>query len=136
MFPASVRGPGICQAPMDVCKVPTPAGPVPAPFVNIAMAAQINPATASPNVRFANLPAANTMSMILMSSGNEGSAGGVVSGMVKGPARYTLGSAIVSVNGLPAARLNSMVQQNGTPAANQPNGLQVVPGVPTVLING
>lgn len=136
MFPASVRGPGQCIAFDDICNVATPAGPVPTPFVNLALPAQVNPVTASPNVRFANLPALHTMSVILMSSGNAAAQGGVVSGVVMGPARYTLGSAVVSVNGLPAARLASMVEQNGSPVANTPSGLQAAPGVPTVDING
>jgi hypothetical protein len=136
-FPASVKGPGSCMGTPDVCNTPTPAGPVPTPYPNMGECAMVNPATASLNVLFANQNACTTQSEITMTSGDEaGAAGGVVSGMIKGTAKFMLGSMIVKVNGSPCARLMSTVTQNGSPNGNVLNGMQIAPGVPTVLVNG
>jgi hypothetical protein len=137
-FPASVKGPGQCMGMPDVCKTPAPPGsPVPVPYPNIAMCAQVNPATASLNVLFANQNALTTQSQIIMSSGDEaGSVGGVVSGIIKGPMKYMMGSMIVKVNGSPCVRLLSTTAHNNAPNANMPQGMQIVPGVLTVLIGG
>ena len=40
MFPASTNGGGQCFAFPDTCKTPTPGGPVPIPYPNIAMVNQ------------------------------------------------------------------------------------------------
>jgi hypothetical protein len=40
IFPASAKGGGVCLAFPDVCKVPTPSGPQPLPYPNIAKTAQ------------------------------------------------------------------------------------------------
>jgi uncharacterized Zn-binding protein involved in type VI secretion len=125
---ASTMGTGMCMAFPDVCKTPTPVGPVPIPYPNIAQLAMANPATCAINVLIFNKPAATIMTMILMSSGDEaGCAGGAVSGVFIGPAKFTLGSTVVSIGGAPAAYLGSVIGQNGVGAANMPMGQQIVP---------
>lgn len=136
-FPASVQGPGQCMGMPDVCQTPTPAGPIPLPYPNIALCAQVDASTASANVMFANQKACTTQTEISMSSGDEaGSNGGVVSGKTKGKMKYLMGSATVKVNGNPCARLMSMTGHNEAPNQNVPSGSQIAPGVPNVLIGG
>ena len=40
MFPASTKGGGAVLAFPDVCKTPSPAGPIPIAYPNVAMASQ------------------------------------------------------------------------------------------------
>ena len=118
----------------DVCKTPTPAGPVPIPYPNIAQLAMANPAACALNVLIFNKPAATIMTTIVLSSGDEaGCAGGVVSGVFIGPAKFVLGSSVVMINGAPAAYLGSLIGQNGLGNANMPAGQQVVPS--QVIVN-
>jgi hypothetical protein len=132
---ASTMGTGMCMAFPDVCKTPTPAGPVPIPYPNIAQLAMANPGTCVPTVLIFNKPAATIMTMIMMSSGDEaGAAGGVVSGVFIGPAKFTLGSSVVSIGGAPAVYLGSVIGQNGVGAANMPAGQQVAPSQVIVTV--
>ncbi len=128
-------GTGMCMAFPDVCLTPTAVGPVPVPYPNIAQLAMANPATCVPTVLIFNKPAATTMTMIMMSSGDEaGCAGGVASGLFIGPAKFTLGSSTVLIGGAPAAYQGSIVGQNGVGSANMPAGVQVVPSQVTVMV--
>ncbi|WP_158746198.1 DUF4150 domain-containing protein [Acidisphaera sp. L21] len=132
---ASTLGTGMCSAFPDVCKTPTPAGPVPIPYPNIAQLAMANPGTCSLTVLIFNKPAATTQTTIMLSSGDEaGCAGGVVSGVFIGPAKFVLGSTVVMIGGAPAVYLGSTIGQNGVGSANMPAGQQVVPsqGIVTV----
>ena len=108
---------------------------MPVPYPNIAQLAMANPATCAPNVLIFNKPAATTMTMIMMSSGDEaGCNGGVMSGLFIGPAQFTLGSMIVSIVGAPAVYQGSMIGQNGVGSANMPAGVQVVPNQFMVML--
>jgi hypothetical protein len=121
-------GTGMCMAMPDVCKTPTPAGPVPIPYPNIAQLAMANPGTCAMTVLIVNKPAATIQTIIMLSSGDEpGVAGGVVSSVFIGPAQFKLGSMSVLIEGSPAAYMGSMVGQNGVAAANMPAGSQIVP---------
>lgn len=137
MLPASTRGGGMCFAFPDVCKVPAPpAPPVPTPFPNMAMCAAALAPTCSLTVKFANKPVLTIASEIPMSSGDEaGVAGGVVSGMIKGPVRYRRGVSTVLVEGKPVVTALSPTGQNGS-NANAPAGAQVLPSQLKVFING
>ncbi len=113
----------------DVCLTPTPAGPVPIPYPNIAMAPMGVPPV--PTVLFGGAPAHNMATVIPMSNGdNAGVAMGVASGLVMGPARHLTAAFTVIVGGMPATRLTSMALQNGT---NCP-GVRVVPSQVRVLL--
>jgi hypothetical protein len=113
----------------DVCLTPTPAGPVPIPYPNIAMGP-----TAVPNnfkVLYACTPAHNMGTTIPLTNGdNAGVAMGVASGMVMGPSRHMTASFTVLVGGMPATKLTSVSIQNST---NCP-GVRVVPSQPKVLL--
>ena len=113
----------------DVCLTPTPAGPVPIPYPNIAMGPMGVPAVY--NVLFNCAPAHNLSTVIPLSNGdNAGVALGVASGMVMGPARHTTGAFTVLVGGAPASRLTSMTMQNSTNTV----GARIVPSQTKILI--
>jgi hypothetical protein len=119
----------------DVCKTPTPGGPVPIPYPNIAMLTQANGGTCSSKVKIAGKKAVTTSTEISMSSGDEaGSAGGgVVSNQIKGCAKFKKGSSKVKVEGKPIVHLTSMTGQNGN-NANMPAGAQIAPSQTKVRV--
>lgn len=109
---------GRINANLDVCRTPSAAGPIPAVYPNT-----VTPALGQPlaqKLLIAGMPALHQNSVCSPSSGNEsGSAGGVVSSAVKGPASFTAGSSKVMIEGSPAVRLNDAVAQNGSNAVGQ-----------------
>lgn len=113
----------------DVCLTPSPAGPVPIPYPNIAMGP-----TAVPNVTkvlFMGTPAHNMGTTTPLTNGdNAGVATGVASGIVMGPSRHLTGAFTVILQGMPATRLTSMSLQNST---NAP-GCRIVPSQTKVLL--
>jgi hypothetical protein len=118
----------------DTCKTPTPAGPVPMPYPNTAMLMQANPATCTLKVKIMNQPALTKQSVIPMTSGDEaGSAGGVISGEIKGPAQFKKGSIKVKFEGQPAAFQTCPMGHNGT-NANVPAGMHTAPSQTKVLV--
>lgn len=113
----------------DVCLTPSPVGPVPIPYPNIAMGPTAIPNV--PTVLFGGAPAHNMGTQIPMTNGdNAGVATGVASGMVMGPSKHLTGSFTTLIKGMPATRLTSASLQNST---NCP-GVRVVPSQPKVLI--
>lgn len=114
MFALTKAG-GQCLAMPDVCKTPTPAGPIPIPYPNISSPAQADPTVNK--VLIDGSPALNLNSKIKMSNGDEaGSAGGVVSNKISGETQFTMGSQKVFIGGSPAVKLSSPTAQNGAPA--------------------
>lgn len=78
---------GITTAFPDVCKTPTPAGPVPIPYPNIAMSSDT--AQGTKKVKCDGSPVCIKDSNFKMSSGDEaGAAMGVVSNKIKGKAEF------------------------------------------------
>ncbi|MCA9685863.1 MAG: DUF4150 domain-containing protein [Myxococcales bacterium] len=113
----------------DVCLTPSPAGPVPIPYPNIAAGPMGVPPALT--VMFMCTPAHNMGTTVPMTNGdNAGVATGVASGMVMGPSRHLTASFTTLVGSLPATRLTSMALQNST---NCP-GARVVPSQVKVLI--
>ena len=113
----------------DVCLTPTPAGPVPIPYPNIAMGPM--GVAAAYNVLFMGAPAHTLATTVPLTNGdNAGLATGVASGTVMGPSRHLTGAFTVLVDGAPASRLTSMALQNNT---NCP-GMRVVPSQVKVLL--
>jgi hypothetical protein len=136
MFPASTKENGMCttQGPMDTCKTPAPpAPPVPMPYPNIAMCNQANPGTCTKKVKVNGQPAFTKDTQIPMSSGDEaGVAGGVVSGMIKGPCAYKKFSNKVKLEGANAVYNLCNTGHNGS----SPNavGMQAQPSQTKVLV--
>ncbi|MCA9605052.1 MAG: DUF4150 domain-containing protein [Myxococcales bacterium] len=113
----------------DVCLTPTPAGPVPIPYPDIAM----GPTAIPGQVKVFNFftPAHNMATTIPLTNGdNTGVATGVASGMVMGPARHLTAAFTCLVGGTPATRMTSVALQNST---NCP-GVRIVPSQPRVLL--
>jgi hypothetical protein len=96
----------------DVCNTPTPVGPIPIPYPNLAM-----PLTAIPSqfkVLITCMPAHNLGTTVPMSNGdNPGVAVNPISGMVMGPTRHLMGSIKTMIGGMPATKMLSPTGQNG-----------------------
>lgn len=108
-------GSSMASAP-DFCKTPTPAGPTPMPYPNIAEAQDL--ADGSSTVTADGEPIALKSSAFSKSTGDEaGSAGGVASGVIQGKAKFALYSMDVKVEGQNVARLSDSMTMNG----NAPN---------------
>jgi hypothetical protein len=88
----------------DVCKTPSPAGPVPIPYPNIAMSSSLSDGTTT--VKAENKMAAVKGSKYAQSNGdNAGTAGGVVSSSFMKEAEFILYSFDVKLDGKNACRL-------------------------------
>ncbi len=110
MFASTIQA-GELMSPLDVCKTPTPAGPVPIPYPNMGMLPMADPP--SPNVLIAGSPALTTECQVPMTNGDQaGAAGGVVSGQIMGEAKFTMGSMSVSIEGSPAVRMTDPTTHN------------------------
>lgn len=115
----------------DVCLVPTPAGPIPTPFPNIALTPTSIPSQVK--VLVMCMPASNLMTITPISNGdNPGVAMGVASGLVMGPGSAMMGSSNVLVVGPPASKLAMPTKQNGI----SPNtvGATIAPSQIRVLV--
>jgi hypothetical protein len=113
----------------DVCQTPTPAGPVPVPYPNMAMNMTCVPSQIQ--VLTVGTPAHNLATTAPMTSGDESGVGlGVASPTVKGPQLNLTGSFTHLIKGMPATRLTSMSLGN---TFNAP-GATLVPSQFKVLI--
>lgn len=96
----------------DVCLTPSPAGPVPVPYPNIAMSSALTKGTTSVKADGGMMIAVKG-SELAMSTGDEaGSNGGVASGTFKGPSSPILFSFDVKIDGRNAVRLTDKMLQN------------------------
>ena len=110
---------GITIAFPDVCKTPTPAGPVPIPYPNIAMSSDT--AQGSTTVKMDGNPIMIKSSNFKTSTGDEaGSVGGVVSNTVKGKAEFVNYSFDVKVDGENVPRLLDPMIHNKLSSPNTP----------------
>lgn len=95
----------------DVCKTPSPGGPVPIPYPNIAQSSDT--AKGSKSVKIDGNPIMLKDSNFSTSTGDEaGSAGGVASGCTKGIAEFINYSFDVKIDGKNVPRLGDMMIQN------------------------
>jgi hypothetical protein len=134
MFPASTKMSGQCFAMPDVCKTPTPGGPVPIPYPNIGMTMQ-GSAGYSVKIKIMGQPAVLVNGKIPMSSGDEAgtAGGGVISSKFKGEVIYKKGSMKVTCEGKKQCYITSICGHNGS-NANMPVGAQIAPSQVVVLI--
>jgi uncharacterized Zn-binding protein involved in type VI secretion len=132
MVPASCKMSGTCLAVPDVCKTPSPGGPVPLPYPNTAMAMQAS--KTSTKVKISGKDAIVEGSEIPMSSGDEaGSIGGVSSNQIKGKVTFKKGSSKVKAQGKSVCYIGSMTSHNGS-SANMPAGAQIAPSQVKVIV--
>lgn len=117
---------GVAAAFPDVCKTPSPAGPVPVPYPNVALSRDT--AKGSRLVQVDKNPIMLAGSTFASSTGDEaGAAGGVVSGRTKGAAEFVSYSMNVLVEGKPVPRLGDLMVQNQGGAPNTPPTPEVQP---------
>jgi uncharacterized Zn-binding protein involved in type VI secretion len=105
---------GVATAFPDVCQTPSPAGPVPVPYPNVALSSDT--AQGSSDVKMDGNPIMLQGSTFATSSGDEAgtAGGGVVSGQIKGKAEFVNYSFDVTVEGKPVPRqADPMVQNKG-----------------------
>ncbi len=136
MFPLATKAGGQAIAFPDVCKVPTPGGPVPTPFPNIAMLNTADSGTCSSKVKVENQPVVTVATEVPRTQGDEaGVAGGVSSGTNMDKAVIKQGVSKVKIEGDDAVNLLKPTAHNGS-SANAPGGTIVAPGQTKVLLNG
>src|SRR3954469_7584214 len=122
---------GIAMSFPDVCKTPSPAGPIPIPYPNVAQSSDT--ADGSSTVKVDGNPVMLKSSNLKMSTGDEaGSAQGVVSNKIKGKALPINASFDVKFDGEPVFRLTDPMQSNSGSPSNAMNPALVQP--PQVLI--
>jgi uncharacterized Zn-binding protein involved in type VI secretion len=106
----SSGGVAMATAP-DVCKTPAPGGPIPVPYPNVALSADLVLGTTTVMVDGAS--AAVQGSKFAKSTGDEaGVAGGVVSAVIIGEAEFISFSPTVSFEGKPVCRLTDKMLMN------------------------
>jgi len=117
---------GVATAFPDVCNTPSPAGPVPIPYPNVAMSSDTT--QGSTQVKMDGKPIMLQGSVFSKSTGDEaGSAGGVVSGVIKGKAQFVCFSFDVMVEGKPVPRMGDPMVQNIGGSPNTPPIPEVQP---------
>jgi hypothetical protein len=121
------NGVAIASAP-DVCKTPTPNGPVPLPYPNVAKSSDLADGTTTVFVEGNSIAVKDCC--FSTSTGDEGgSIGGVASGVTKGKAKFVNYSFDVKLDGKNACRLADPMTMNGngpntaTVAETQPGNL-------------
>ena len=123
MFSVATKKGGQCNAFPDVCKTPSPAGPVPIPYPNIAMLTNAKGGTCAKKVKIGNKMVITKKTVIKNSTGDEaGTAKGVVSQKTRGEAKFLRSSAKVKAGGQPVVFQTCNVGQNGN-NANIPAGI-------------
>jgi hypothetical protein len=123
------KGDGLVQTAVapDVCKTPSPGGPIPIPYPNIAMNSDLD--GAAETVLIEGNPTATKSSNLMLSTGDEaGSAGGgVVSSKIKGKMTWTDASPDIKAEGNGVVRFLDPTMHNG----NTSNTSGVNQGAPT-----
>jgi hypothetical protein len=119
----------IAMAP-DVCKTPSPGGPVPIPYPNIAMSSDL--ADGSKTVKIEGNSAALESSNLKMSTGDEAgtAGGGIVSSKIKGKLTWILYSTDVKFEGKGVVRFldSNMHNGNGSNTSGKNRGKMSYPG--------
>jgi uncharacterized Zn-binding protein involved in type VI secretion len=120
---------GVATAFPDVCKTPTPGGPVPIPYPNIAMSKDT--ANGSKSVSIDGNPIMLKGSYFSTSTGDEAgtAGGGVASNTTKGKAEFVNYSFDVKVEGKNVPRLGDMMLQNKMSSPNTPPMPEVQPPI-------
>jgi len=109
----------------DVCKTPTPGGPVPIPYPNIAQSITLSDGTTT--IKGDRMMAANKGSKFALSNGDQaGTIGGVKSNVFMKEATWILYSFDVKLDGKNACRFTDKMFHNSENAANLAGVIQSV----------
>lgn len=142
MYPASTKpgGANMTMGPLDVCKTPSPAGPVPVPYANLVdgLAATNDPAAKATQKVIMDKSAAkgfkagSATAAAIKSNGDEAAAmKGVVSARNMSPSNYKMATPNVMSEG-------KSIPFNLTPTAHgrssAPAGTQIAPSPSKVLL--
>lgn len=124
---------GVSTAFPDVCKTPSPGGPVPIPYPNIAMSSDTS--KGSKSVKMDGNPIMLKGSVFSTSTGDEAgtAGGGVVSSKTKGKAEFVNYSFDVQVEGKNVPRLGDMMVQNKGSPGNTPPIPEIQPPIPPAI---
>ena len=95
----------------DVCKTPTPAGPIPLPYPNIGKSADTSGGPTTVKVD-GNMPMVKGAKYMMTTGDEAGSAGGVMSSSIKGEAEFMMYSFDVKLEGKGACRLGDPLFHN------------------------
>ena len=102
---------GISTVFPDVCKTPSPGGPIPVPYPNVGKSSDT--ADGSKNVKIQGGPTMLKGSNYSASTGDEaGSAGGVVSSKTRGKCEFSLYSFDVKIEGKNVCRTGDLMTHN------------------------
>ena len=132
---------GIAFGFPDVCLTPTPGGPAPVPYPNVADLSQAMPVSDSPGKELvvgpASLPVVLVSSVVPTTVGDEGgtAGGGTTTGTIKGSCEVTggSGSVLYGPQGLGIARFGDTTDHNQAGAAANATGT-VLAIFPSVLV--
>lgn len=95
----------------DVCKTPTPGGPVPIPYPNIGQSSNVSggPSTVTTD---GQMPATKGAKYTMSTGDEAGSIGGVMSSVIKGECEFMMYSFDVKLDGKNACRLGDPLFHN------------------------
>jgi hypothetical protein len=102
---------GVSTVFPDVCRTPSPAGPVPIPYPNVGKAADTSAGPPSVTVD-GSMPMVKDAKYALTSGDEAGSAGGVRSGVVGAEAEFSMYSFDVKFEGRNVCRLGDPLLHN------------------------
>jgi hypothetical protein len=95
----------------DVCKTPTPGGPVPIPYPNIGKASDTSSGPTTVKVD-GQMPMTKDAKYMLSTGDEAGSIGGVISSKIKGPCEFMMYSFDVKFEGKNVCRMGDPLFHN------------------------
>lgn len=95
----------------DVCQTPSPAGPIPIPYPNIGQSSDTSAGPTSVTTD-GNMPMVKGAKYMMTSGDEAGSAGGVMSGSIKGEAEFMMYSFDVKYEGNNVCRMGDPLFHN------------------------
>ncbi len=132
-MPASTKAAGLALGFPDVCKTPSPAGPIPIPYPNTGQLTTADGVIDKVLVESKEVVVES--SKLPNSQGDEaGTAGGVVSGKNMDQVTFKQYSSKVIAKGKKVVFATATTAHNGS-NPNLPTGVQVVPSQMKVLVN-
>jgi len=102
---------GISNVFPDVCKTPSPSGPVPVPYPNLGKSSDASKGPKTVTIE-GKMPMVKGAQYSMTTGDEAGSAGGVMSGSTKGPAEFMMYSFDVKLEGKNVCRLGDPLFHN------------------------
>ncbi len=132
MFNLTNAGGTLTALVPDICKVPSPTGPVPTPFPNTAQCTMADPGSVSTKVMVSGGLSMHQSSKTLLSNGDEaGTLMGTASNKVMGETTFTMGSTKVMIEGKGAVRNTDSTMHN----SQNTNGMASAPSQTKVMMS-